>query len=143
MAVYGLSGTNQIPWTGYSNTLGSGDANVGATSGFVQKNGLAQYDDKMAKLLQTTGSSKVIRALWRALTGAAAGGTATASQVRVQATQGGNTTGLIPIETVSLVNRATTAADRTAFLALLDRVVYPSSYPADVSGNGGGGKVTY
>lgn len=143
MAVYGLSGNDQIPFTGYTNSLGSGNANDGATAGYVQKNGLAQFDDKLAKLLQTGGSSKIIRALWRALTGAAAGGTATATVARVQANQGGNLTGLIPIETVTLVNRVTTAADRTALLALIDRVVYPSTYVADLSGNGGGGKVTY
>ena len=143
MAVYGLSGNNQIPFTGYTNSLGSGNANDASTSGYVQKNGIAQYDDALAKLLQSGGSSKVLRALWRALTGAAAGGTATATKAQVQATQGGNLTGVIPIETVTLVNRATTAADRTAILALLDRVVYPSSYIADASGNGGGGKVTY
>src|SRR5678815_418739 len=84
MANYSLSGSTQIPFTGYSNTLGSGDANQPATVGYVYKNGINQSDDAMAKLLQAGGSAKVLRALWRALTGAAAGGTATATQAQVQ-----------------------------------------------------------
>jgi len=142
MANYSLSGSTQIPFTGYSNTLGSGDANQPATVGYVYKNGINQSDDAMAKLLQAGGSAKVLRALWRALTGATAGGTATATKAQVQHVQGAPG-GVVPIETINLVNRVTTAADRTAILGLLDRVVYPSTYPADLSGNGGGGKVTY
>jgi hypothetical protein len=49
---------------------------------------------------------------------------------------------LITIETINIVNRATTAADLTAFQALISRVVQPSTYPPDISGNGGGGKQT-
>jgi len=142
VATYSLNGTNQIPFTGYSNTLGSGDANQPASVGYVQKNGINQSDDAMAKLLQTGGNAKVLRTLWRALTGAAVGGTATATKAQIQHVQGAPG-GVVPIETISLVNRVTTAADRTAMLGLLDRVVYPASYPADLSGNGGGGKVFY
>jgi len=143
MAVYGLSGNGQIPFTGYSNTLGNGDANVAGTTGYVQKNGIGQFDDRFAKMLaQASGSSRVLRALWRSLTGASAGSMATATKVQVQGVQGG-ASGIIPIETVNMVNRATTAADRTAILAMMDRVVFPNTYPADLSGNGGGGKGQY
>jgi hypothetical protein len=41
------------------------------------------------------------------------------------------------------VNRNTTAADVTQITALLDRTTYPASYPVDLSGNGGGGKLAY
>jgi hypothetical protein len=47
---------------------------------------------------------------------------------------------LVTIETVNLVNRATTANDLAAFQALLTRNTFPATYPPDVSGNGGGGK---
>lgn len=143
MAVYGLNGTGNVPWTGYSNTLGNGDANVGSTAGYVQRLGIGQYDDKFAKLLQGSGSNKAIRAMWRALTGGAFGGIAYATSKRVQHVNSDMLGGLVPIETVTLVNRNTTAADQTAFLALMDRVVYPSTYVADRSGNGGGGKGAY
>ena len=140
MAVYGPNANGQIAFTGYTNTLGAGDANVADTTGYVQKNGIGQFDDRFAKMLaQASGSSRVLRAVWRALTGASAGATATATKVQVAAVQGG-ASGIIPIETVNMVNRVTTAADRTAILAMMDRVVYPTSYPADLSGNGGGGK---
>ena len=142
MAVYGLNGTGNVPFTGYTNTLGNGDANVGATAGYVYNNGIGQFDDKLAKILQSSGQSKVVRALWRAMTGAAVGSNATATTKRV-VNNPDSLGGVVPIETVTHINRNTTAADRTAFLALLDRVVYPSTYPADLSGNGGGGKVAY
>lgn len=143
MAVYGLSGDGKVPFTGYTNTLGTANAVTGVTSGYAQFNGINQNDDRLAKLLRRGSHGRVLRALWRALTGAAAGGTATQTRARVQATQGGNLNGLIPIETVNMVNRATTSADQTAITALLDRVDYPSTYVADLSGNGGGGKGSY
>jgi hypothetical protein len=46
------------------------------------------------------------------------------------------------METVTTVNRNTTAADLTYAQGLVDRVFNAeiSSYPVDLSGNGGGGK---
>lgn len=43
------------------------------------------------------------------------------------------------IETFTAIDRATTAADETAMLAALELSSKPT-YPADASGNGGGGK---
>lgn len=142
MAVYGLNGTGNVPWTGYSNTLGANDANVGSTSGYVQRTGISQLDDKLAKLLQTNGTGKAVRALWRGLMGAGAGVNVAATTKRV-VNNPDSMGGVVPIETVTHVNRATTAADLTAFLSLMDRVVYPQTYVADRSGNGGGGKGGY
>jgi len=88
-----------------------------------------------------------------ALIGAAAGGTATSTYKRVQTPTGPDQTvpvvtqidalgGNRTIETVTVINRATTAAD-IAYLKdifdgdLLDRSI---SYPV-VSGSGGGGKL--
>lgn len=92
-------------------------------------------------------------AAFTALIGAAAGGTATATYKREQAPAATSATvpgvtgiadlgGAIPIETVTPINRATTAAD-VAYLktlfdnSLLDRGI---TYPV-VSGSGGGGKL--
>ena len=151
MAVYGVipstgvarGGT--IAFSGWSPTLGTGDANVGSGSGAAQFNGWTQQDYQIAYNI-ARGSNRAFLALLKAVTGAAAGGTATVTYKRVQAIQpspvnwGG---GAIPIETVTPVNRTTTAADITAFTALWNRIVNPTTYPADLSGNGGGGKLSY
>lgn len=143
MANYGVGTTpSQVPFTGYTNTLGSGVANSASASGYVYSNGVFQHDDRIAKVVRNGGMSAAMKAIWYALMGAAAGGTATASKKQVQGVTG-SPGGPVPIETVTLINRTTTAADLTAFQALMNRNVNPASYPADLSGNGGGGKVTY
>lgn len=90
----------------------------------------------MRNLINRVGMRKE-RALLDALIGAAAGGTATASRVRVEAVAGGeNLGGMRNVETVSLINRATTAADVTDLENfLVDGTVKPT-YVADKSGNG-------
>ena len=143
MAVYGLSGDGKVPFTGYTNTLGTGDAVSGANAGYVQFNGIGQQDDKIAKLLQSGSSGRILRALWFALTGGAPGGNASVTKARVQAVQGGGHGGVIPVEVQTILNRSTTAADLAALRALMNRVVYPATYVADLSGNGGGGKGAY
>lgn len=144
MAVYGIDTTpGQVPWTGYSNTLGSGPANADATAGFVSRNGFGQFDKQLARIFQQGEAGKRMKALWIALTGAAAGGTATATTKWVKGTDADTYFSPRAIETITQVNRVTTAADVTAFTALLNRVVYPSTYVADLSGNGGGGKGAY
>ena len=143
MATYGIVTTpGQIPWTGYSNTLGGGAANQGSTAGYVAFNGVQQGDDRLAKMFRNGAMSGATTQVLYMLLGAAAGATATKTKTQVQWQQG-SPGGLIPIETINLVNRATTAADLTAFQALLRRSPTPASYPADLSGNGGGGKLTY
>ena len=143
MATYGIYGTpGQVAFTGYTNTLGAGPANSASTSGYAQNNGLFQHDDKIAKVLRNGGGSLYMKAVWYALMGAAAGGTASVNKVQVRA-QNGSNVGSPVIETVSLINRATTAADLTAFQALMNRNVNPATYPPDLSGNGGGGHVAY
>lgn len=143
MATYGITATpGQVPFTGYTNTLGVTNANQGVTSGYVMNNGVFQHDDKIAKVLRNGAMSAGAKALWYALLGAATGGTATATKKQVQHVTGAPG-GLVPIETVTLMNRATTAADLTAFQALMNRQVQPATYPPDLSGNGGGGHVAY
>lgn len=95
------------------------------------------------QLSRKTYGRASLRALFLALTGAAAGGTATTSHKRVDAfdgldgIQGG---GKRDIETFTPINRATTAADETRVDAMLSQTSTPT-YPVDKSGNGGGNKV--
>jgi hypothetical protein len=87
----------------------------------------------------------VLRELIKTLTGAAAGSTATATHKRVQATvnQAGVDGGsVVPIETVTSVNRATAAADTTRIDNALVIGTKPT-YAADRSGVGGGAKLGY
>jgi len=142
MATYGIQTVpGQVPWTGYSNTLGAGPANAPTTSGYVAFNGIQQADSKLAMVFRNGATGVGIKALWIALTGAAPGGSAVGVQKRVgaqiDATDMG---GIRPVVTINWQVRNTTAADATAFIALLNRVVGPASYPPDLSGNGGGGK---
>lgn len=140
MATYGIGTPGVVPFTGWTNTLAPGTANAGGTSGNVSFNGNTQMDDKLAKAFRNGGGSYVLKAVWLALTGAATGGTVTATSKRVLGTTGDMMGGPRPIETVTWVNRVSGANDLTALQALLNRNVFPASYPPDLSGNGGGGK---
>ena len=142
MATYGLGSVGQISFTGYTNTLGAGSAANGATTGYVQFNGIQQGDGIIARLFRNGGGTIASTRLLYTLLGVAPGQTAAQTKKQVQWTQG-SPGGLIPIETINIVNRATTAADLTAFQALISRVVQPSTYPPDISGNGGGGKQAF
>lgn len=143
MATYGLQTTpGRVPWTGYSNTLGAGDANVAATAGYVQFNGVSQGDFYIQQPLGLGGQVLAVAKLLYTLLGAAPGTTATVTKKQVQHVTGAPG-GLVPVETITLVNRATTAADLTAFQNLFTRANGPITYPPDLSGNGGGGKQTY
>lgn len=76
------------------------------------------------------------------LVGATAGSTATLQHRRVTARQNLSQNvqgGAVPIETFSDVNRATTAADASAFVAALAQVSSPT-YVSDRSGNGATGR---
>lgn len=142
MALYG-PGTpvGFVPFTGFSPTLGATDAIAPVTAGNVQFDGMTQNDDMLSKLMFKRANGSFKRLLI-ALTGAAFGGTATEAYSRVTAVapftsqfQGG---GVMLIESVSQINRVTTATDVTNLKAAFART--PSiTFVADVSGNGGGG----
>ena len=86
----------------------------------------------------------VFRELMVTLIGAAAGGAASVNQLRVKsnADVNGNVQGgLRVIETKSLINRVTTAADVTNINNALQLSSQPTTYVDDLSGNGGGGKL--
>lgn len=145
MATYGPnSGT--VPFTGWSPTLGVGSATTGAASGTVMRNGMTNDDAFIAKsFLNRAG--RVTRELLLTLLGAAAGGSASDTYKRVYRPVRNSDPqeygGLATVETVTLVSRVTTATDTTNITALLSREPKPSSYPTDLSGNGGGGKAGY
>lgn len=88
---------------------------------------------------------RVMTALINGLVGAASGSNVTATHKRIAAVVGasGGTPGPIgggqrTIETITDINRNTTAADITAIKEMLYNVkARPSTYPKDLSGNGG------
>lgn len=144
MATYGIEQPTpgQVQFTGLTNTLGSGAANAQATAGYVMFNGTQQGDDRLAKMFRNGAATSAVTQLMYTLLGVVPGATATKTKVRVQG-QTGAPGGLQVIETVTLVNRPTTANDLAAFQALLTRLTGPTVYPPDLSGNGGGGKQQY
>lgn len=134
-----------IPFTGFTPTLGTVDAILPVTTGAAQFNGMNQEDNRLSRSLYQ-GNNRVLRRLLVTLIGAAAGPTATENRTRVQAVQSTfsptDNGGLIPIETIALINRATTATDVTNATAALTRSYVPA-YVADASGNAGGGKLGF
>ena len=139
MATYGLGTAGFVPFTGYTNTLGLGTANGAASAGAVQFNGITQADDKIAKVLRNGAATMGATYLLYALLGQAVGATATRQKKQIK-WEVGSPGGVIPIETINVVNRTTTANDLAAFQALVTRTVFPATYPPDLAGNGGGGK---
>ena len=142
MAVYGPN-SGGVPFTGFSPTLGATSAALPAISGSVQFNGMTQVDGAISRLLRQN-RQRVIRELLLTLIGAAAGDTALETRTQIKAKQAMNDPamfgGIVELETVDLVNRATTAADITNLNAMISRTPVPT-YVADVSGVGGGGKL--
>ena len=160
MAQYGTAGSQGYfgpKFTGWSGVLGTAvlgnvrDPVAPSTSGAVQFNGLTQDDNRIANLFQGK-SNQAIRMLLISMIGAAPGGLATKSFKRITAqtgldtitgpgaVPGANLGGLVPIETVSYINRTNTVTDDNNLTAMLNRTHGPASYPADVSGVGGGSK---
>lgn len=84
-------------------------------------------------------------ALLAAVTGTAAGATATGTQTRVAAHTpfGDDLGGVRPAETETLINRVTTSGDIAAIDADIIMSPQPTTYPEDASGVGGGGKLGY
>ena len=98
---------------------------------------------KMTRVVKRK-SMAVITELIRELNGTVAGDTALAQHVRVQGAQilENDAGGVRPIETVDLINRVTAAADVTDIETMFTEQRDPT-YPVDVSGNGGGGKLGF
>jgi hypothetical protein len=122
-------------WSGLWNDIGGADYAL-----LVDKTSLGK---RVARLLRQHGDT-VDRELMLTLNGTVAGSTALAQRNKVQHVaqpgSGADYGGQRTIETVDKINRATTAADKTA----LDAIYAESrtqAYTADLSGNGGGGKL--
>ncbi len=128
----------------YESTIGITSA--GNESGY---NNLPRYarsstEMQLARLLAAPGF-RTIRRVMKVLNGASAGSTATETYARVQALApfSGAYGGARTVETVTLINAATTTAQRDYITNKILDARYnqnPSSYPVDASGNGGGGK---
>lgn len=98
----------------------------------------------VARLFRGIGSQGQAELL-ETLIGAAAGSTAarTITQVQHNESPGGVGSAQGAVETRTLVNRATTSDDETNFeeMVTAGTKTRPASYAADLSGNGGGGKL--
>lgn len=109
---------------------------------YTAVDGLLPSRNRLRSLALRSGFRKY-SGLFKALIGAASGGTATKTHVQVaEDVQGGAVGaggGQRTIETVTDISRATTAGDITALKALLTDTVYfmPHPYVVDLSGNGG------
>lgn len=98
----------------------------------------------ISRVMRTRGARK-IKELMLTLNGAAAGEAALDTYSRVEHTEdAGNPAaygGARTIETVTVINANTAAADETAIDNMLEEEFVPATYPADASSNGGGGKL--
>jgi hypothetical protein len=141
MTTYSLNnGQPGISFTGYSNMLSAGGTDAAAI-GYVYFNGITQGDERIAKMLRNGAASLRLRRLIFTLINSGVGTVASETKKQIKWEQG-SPGGLIPIESVVVLNRATNNADQTAISALLYRNPAPATYATDVSGNGGGGKMT-
>ena len=95
-----------------------------------------------ARLQRTVGVEgfRVIKELFDTVLGAAAGSAASASYKRAKAETSSDVGGgSRVVETVTVISRNSTAADVTALKEMVVNVSRrPSTYPRDLSGNGGG-----
>lgn len=122
--------------------------NQAPTNGFLGWRSKLEW--KIAQLANKQ-QMREINALFDALLGATAGGTATKTYARVapavatnmttpQTTGVGDLGGNVAIETVTVINRATTAADVTYLKSMFnnDMLMASLSLQSDLSGNGAG-----
>lgn len=90
-------------------------------------------------------TARVTGKLAVALDGSVTGSTATFTLTQVRGQAAGTTNilgGLVPIDTTTLVNRATTSTDVTTLNAIYGATA-EATYATDASGNGGGGKLGF
>jgi hypothetical protein len=95
---------------------------------------------KLARMFRARGNRPLAK-LIEALTGAAVGGSASATYTQIPAhttigvaVSGG---GLITPAAVTDLDRVTVTADATLVDGILEEKTYPATYPVDLSGNGG------
>lgn len=123
----------------------------GQTANAYQLQNGRSSNDYFAAMALGRGGQRGVRRIMRVLNGAAPGSNATETVARIApATPFVTNTGggARVVETVTEVNRNTTAGDATYVNSfILDRIYNMTppiaSYPVDLSGNGGGGKRGY
>jgi hypothetical protein len=122
---------------------GTTDVNGDGATGHTLQ-GANALKRQISRITRRTGFRKM-QELMLTLNGAAAGSSASKTHARVGHTvDPGNATvngGVRTIETVTDVSRVTTSADKTEIDGFINETFAPATYPADVSGNGGGGRL--
>lgn len=122
-------------WSGFW-----GDNNA-ITGSYSLQNNRPSLHRRIARIMRAN-SARWTKAVALALNGAAAGDTATSTYKRREAPSDANSLGGVAvIETVTVVDAATTAGNETTIDTVWNSDSAPASYPTDASGNGGGGKV--
>jgi hypothetical protein len=110
-------------------------------------NGLGNTERTLNRVFSGRNYDRLkVKELLLTLIGAAPGDTASATFTRVAARRDLNSNiqgGVVPMETVTVINRATTSADVTKLIGALNDTARPATYARDLSGNGGGGKLGY
>lgn len=90
------------------------------------------------KTLMNRSNWRATQALFQALIGAASGGNATRTHNQIAAPSVSKVEGgLRTVETITDVNRNTTAADIAVLKEMTQNVSRPTPMPKDLSGNGG------
>jgi len=153
MAVYGVdlrtgnAHNGLVGFSGWSPTLGLGQPIYGGgnTNGGIGFNGQSQSDHRIAQAFRKSGYAiKLFKTVFSNQIGNVAGtGSGQITYKRVLATNGDVPRSANLVETFLQPNRATTANDVNAFRGIINRVTAPATYPKDLSGAGGGGKVRY
>jgi len=143
----GLARNGSIPFTGWTPilTVGQPVFATGQGNGVVQFNGQSQNDDRLSKQFRKLGPAiKILKTIFNAQIGNVVGvNTGPISYKRVLATNADVRPAAGLVETITQAGRGTTTADIAAFRGMISRAVAPTTYPKDVSGNGGGGKVKF
>lgn len=134
-------------WSGfYSATVGRPGAGNEVSYDLMPRYGRSSHE-RIASMMLGKSGFRGIRRVMRALNGVAPGSNATETYARVTAPAAFDDDalgGTRVVETVTVVNANTTAAQQTYLNAKLLDMIYaqaPTSYPIDLSGNGGGNKV--
>ncbi len=130
-------------------TMGSGTWSLfwGTTPGAYSMLGVESPVERGISRVFARQNERVAKRIIYTLLGASVGGTATETFAQISAptglTQSAALGGLRTVDTVTAVNRATTAADLTYMQSMITRMINTptiANYATDASGNGGGGK---
>lgn len=131
-----------LSYTGYNGALVQVNGGGNGLSGSVV-DGRSDLMPQIARRLKGIGGLR-LKAVLKSLANNGSGSSAASSVVRRAAVQGIGQGGLVQMETLTTSTGSTTAGDVTEVNSSIFDETFglpPSSYPADRSGNGGGGKL--